>query len=52
MADEGHIELSVAVNTEAFDDWVRALRLLVSHIGFALDGYLADRPTAAPQPEG
>lgn len=35
-----HIEVRVAAN---IDD-IRRLRLLVSQIGFALDGYLADLP--------
>jgi hypothetical protein len=40
------VRVTVTADTEAFDDWMRSLRLLVSQIGFALDGYLATRPPA------
>jgi hypothetical protein len=44
-ANKKTIQVHVAADTEEFDVWVRSLRLLVSQIGFALDGYLAGRPS-------
>lgn len=37
-------EMQLSLDAAAFDDWVRAVRLLLSHLGFALDNYLASRP--------
>jgi hypothetical protein len=42
--EHGEIIVHVAPNTAEFDEWVHSLRVLVSQIGFALDGYLAARP--------
>jgi putative N-acetylmannosamine-6-phosphate epimerase len=38
------VRVFVTADTEQLDECLRALRLLVSQIGFALDGYLASRP--------
>lgn len=49
------IEVPITVDAEAFDRWVADLRVLVSHIGFALDSYLVDRRvevTPPAEPEG
>ena len=39
------VTVSVTPDTAAFDEWARSVRLLVSQIGFALDNYLASRPS-------
>jgi hypothetical protein len=38
-----------APDTKDFDKWVAQLRLLVSHVGFALDGYLLTRPSTTEE---
>ena len=43
IQDANKVTLSISAETEAFDEWVRSVRLLVSQIGFALDNYLASR---------
>lgn len=39
------IKVGVEADTAAFDEWIAQLRLLVSQVGFALDAYLASRPS-------
>ncbi len=40
--------LEIPVTFEALDEQLRALRLLASQIGFALDNYLVARPSFGP----
>jgi hypothetical protein len=39
------VTVPIRADTAEFDEWVRSVRLLMSQIGFALDNYLASRPS-------
>lgn len=41
---ETEFHITVTASTADFDEWVRSIRLLVSQIGFTLDGYLERQP--------
>jgi hypothetical protein len=42
------VVITLTADTATLDEQLRALRLLVSQIGFALDNYLATRPSTCP----
>ena len=43
-AKANDVTVHIAADVAEFDEWLRSLRLLISQVGAALDGYLATRP--------